>query len=276
MTEQELSDKCAKWVENFRFYRDPPTKIKLKNWLAYFEQAHFLVAAKVLDNVMIIGEPQIQQGYRDLLKNLVGWDPNPIKRTGRWYFVGFGKPGESGPAMLRLFRQANDLAYSRFDDLFHSLRDLPSLKLTANDHIVFVDDFSGTGRQVTKMWPRVAEMVASEATCYLILTAVTIIAEEIISKNTDLRVFASERLGPERALFHKDNTAFSDEEREIVEKYCRIADSVNPKGYGNLGILFVLAHSTPNNSLPILHVDRPEWKGLFPRYLRTEAGYGTI
>lgn len=276
MTEEEWGEKVASWVERFRYYRDPPTKRKLKDWLDYFAQADVEVAAKILDHVVVVGDPQINQGYKAALESLEGWDPEPTKRSGRWYFVGFGRPSESGPAMLRQFRQANNLAYGKYDGLFHDLRDLPELKLTAYDHVVFVDDFSGTGRQVTKMWPRVAEMVASEASCYLVLTAITTTALEKIASIPELNVVASMTLGPDKAVFHEHNGSFSDDERGVIERYCIKADPNHPKGFGGLGILFVLSHSAPNNSLPILHVDKPDWRGIFPRYFKTEADAGTV
>lgn len=276
MTEEELGEKCASWAERFRFYRNPPTKHKLRDWLKYFSQEDLGVAAKVLDHVIVVGDPEISHGYKQALESLEGWHPNPDERSGRWYFVGFGRPSESGPAMLRQFRQANNLAFARFDGLFHDLRDLPELKLTAYDHVVFVDDFSGTGRQVTKMWPRVAELVASEAHCYLVLTAVTTTAQEKLAEIPELRVVASMTLGPDDAVFHEDNRSFSNAERSIIEQYGQKADPYNPRGFGGLGVLFVLSHSTPNNCLPILHVDKPTWRGIFPRYLRAEAGGGTV
>lgn len=276
MTEEELGEKYASWVERFRFYRDPPTRSKLKDWLDYFAQEDIGVAAKVLDHVMVVGDPQISQGYKEALESLEGWDTDSEKRSGRWYFVGFGRPSESGPAMLRQFRQANNLAYAKFDGLFHDLRDLPELKLTAYDHVVFVDDFSGTGRQVAKMWPRVAELVASEAHCYLVLTAITTDAREKLASIPELQIVASMTLGPDQAVFHESNTSFSDEERSTIERYGQKADPANPKGFGGLGVLFVLSHSTPNNCLPILHVDKPDWRGIFPRYLRPEAGGGAV
>jgi len=276
MTDDELERKCTSWAERFRFYRDPPTKEKLGCWLKYFAPKDLGVAAKVLDHVIIVGAPEINEGYKAALDSLTGWNPDPSKRSGRWFFVGFGRPSESGPAMLRQFRHANNLAYGKFDELFHDLRDLPELKLTAYDHVVFVDDFSGTGRQVTKMWPRVAELVASEAHCYLVLTAITTKALEKLSTIQELKVIASMTLGPDHAVFHQENKSFSDEERLIIEHYGKQADPLNPKGFGGLGVLFVLGHSTPNNCPPILHVDKPEWRGIFPRYLRSEASGGTV
>ena len=45
--------------------------------------------------------------------------------------------------------------------------------LAAEDHVVFIDDFSGTGRQVSGIWPTLQELIAADAACHLILTAAT-------------------------------------------------------------------------------------------------------
>jgi hypothetical protein len=256
------------WVDRFRYYRDPPNRAAIDRWLQLFDEPHRDVACKVLDRVVVVSEREIQQGYLAALGSLPGWMERDEANGGRWFFVGFGRAGESGPAMVRIFREANDLALSRYDRLFCELSDLPSLKLTALDTVVFIDDFSGTGRQVCRMWPVVAEMVASEATCHLILTAATTVAVQAIGSRTDLALHVKMTLEEGDNVFSAANQEFSAEEKEVIRAYGAKADPRTPEGYGKSGLLFVLSHKTPNNSLPILHVNEPHWRGLFPRYLR--------
>lgn len=256
------------WKEKFKLYRDPPDEEKIESWLKQFDHVDRALIAKLLTHVSVIGEADIQRGYREALSSLEGWDIDPAKRKGSWYFVGFGKPSESGPAMLRSFRDANSLGYARYDALFQSLVDLPSLRLTANDHVVFIDDFSGSGKQVQKMWPRVAELVASEAKCYLVLTSITDIARERIKSETELEVVFKYELGPDHLFFDDRNKNFTPEEKTTVERYCSIAEPSCPKGFGSLGVLSVLSHKSQNNCLPILYVNEDRWMGLLPRYLK--------
>lgn len=260
--------KIAEWVHRFRYYREPPTANSIQEWLGLFDNDDLPLAEKVLDHITILSEGDIHRGYRTALDSLPGWDKDAAKRTGRWFFVGFGKAGESGPAMVRLFREANDLALQRYDNLFCSLSDLPGLKLTAFDVVVFIDDFAGSGRQVCTMWPIVQELIASEASCYLVLTAITDKAETQIRENTSLSLTYKLRLERQDDVFSDESTLFDEAERTKLLAYGRRADSRNPKGFGNCGLLFVLSHKTPNNSLPILHVNEERWRGLFPRYLR--------
>lgn len=256
------------WLEAFKHYRAPPTSTKIGEWLDLFRDEHKDLAKKVLDNVTVVGEMDILTGYKAALKSIPGWHIDPTKREGNWFFVGFGKPGESGPAMLRLFREANNLAYARYDTLFRTLSELASLELEAKDHVIFVDDFSGSGKQVLKMWPTIEEMVASEASCYLVLTALTDLARRDIERDTELHILAKYDLDPSFSLFHENNTSFTDDERDVIESYCAFADPSNPKGVGNLGVMFVLSHKSANNCLPILHINTPQWRGILPRYLK--------
>ena len=49
-------------------------------------------------------------------------------------------------------------------------------------------------------------------------------------------------------------------------EYCRRADAVHSRCFGDCGLLLVLGHRTPNNSVPVLHAHTNKWHGLFPRH----------
>jgi hypothetical protein len=263
--------RIASWLERFKFYRHPPDRTDIHKWLNRFKGADKDLAARMLDVVEIKSEMEIQSGYSAALASLAGWHPDSAKRIGRWLFVGFGGAGESGQSMLRVFREATRMNPERFKDLFCSASDLASKALTAQDTVVFVDDFSGTGQQVTKVWPVLAELIASEAKCHLLLTAATEAAIDEIASKTELIMHASCVLSKTDNLFNAECTHFSKDEKKLVEKYGKIADRNHPRGWGKCGILFVLSHKTPNNTIPILHVNNRKWVGLFPRYLPQPA-----
>jgi hypothetical protein len=173
--------------------------------------------------------------------------------------------------MLRVFREANGLTSTQYDVLFASASDLPSRVFTAKDTIVFVDDFSGTGNQVVRTWPTLQELIASEARCFLILTAATSKAVKRISKDTELKPIVYHELNAKDDVFDKTCTHFDTGEKGVIEFYCKKASRRDPRGYGKCGILLVLSHKTPNNSIPILHANSSRWKGLFPRKLQGTA-----
>ena len=98
--------------------------------------ADLSVAHKLLDAVIVVSELEIYQGYKDALSNLDGWSKLANERKGRWYFVGVGSAGESGPAMLRMFREVlNGLSNDKWQSYFVTARELPKLALSARDHV---------------------------------------------------------------------------------------------------------------------------------------------
>lgn len=257
------SARIKAWLKEFRFYRTAPDEDAVKSWLALFSNAHRDLAARILDCVHVVSDEKVLRGYQAALRLLNGWHPDRRRREGRWLFVGFGGSGESGQAMLRSFREANDLEQKRYDYLFCGARDLPSQKLSAQDHVVFVDDFSGSGHQVCTHWPVLQELIGSNAKCHLILTAATERALSRIKNETGLSTVVSIRLNDTDNVFKC--SYFNSAEKQIIEKYGRRAWPKWPKGYQDCGLVFVLHHKTPNNSIPILHAHHSGWMGLFPR-----------
>jgi len=261
------ASQMAKWLERFRAYRQPPDAASLEAWLGRFERRHLPLAHKILDAVIVVSELEIHQGYKSSLENLEGWSKSSQERVGRWFFVGVGSAGESGPAMLRMFREANGLTSERWQGYFVTTKDLPRLALSALDNVVFIDDFAGSGSQMVGYWPVMEELVASEATCYLLLTAVTTTAAEAISSQTELNLVAPIVLGHDKNVFHEACRDFSEEDCAAIEAYGQIAWRSWPRGFQHCGLTLVLSHKTPNNSLPILHANHAAWVGPFPRTL---------
>ena len=259
--------RMAEWDGHFRHYRIPPDAAAVDAWLARFGQRHRDIAARVLDAVEVLRETQIQRGYKDRLASLPGWSGTAAKRQGRWFFVGFGRAGESGLAMARTFREATRMSSDRFGHLFCSAAELPSKQLTASDTVVFIDDFSGTGNQVCSAWPVIEELLACEARCFLILTAATSEALTRIAECSPLIVLASVTIEEGDNIFSNACRHFSRKEKAALLRYCSTADRKNPRGFGECGLLYVLSHKTPNNTIPVLHANNRRWVGLFPRYL---------
>lgn len=255
------------WEARFRPYRRHPTRDCLIAWLAQFDQEHQSIAHRVLDSVILLSEDDILHGYKGTLESLPGWSKNPHQRTGRWFFVGLGDAGESGQAMLRLFREANGLTADRWQSLCVMPRELPGLALKAVDSVVFVDDFAGSGQQMVNYWPLIEELVASEARCYLALSATTSRAEAEIRSKTEFVLRAPLVLQEEHDLFSPACPTFTDEEKEVLERYGKRASKSQPRGFGECGLAIVLSHKTPNNSIPILHANHGNWISPFPRQL---------
>lgn len=264
--------KLNAWVKKFSAYRKAPSKQDIRAWLGLFADADQSIAIRILDNLLLIDEMTIHAGYRAALQqHLPGWSNNAKHRNGHWYFCGYTKrPNDSGAGMLRMFAEANRLTRDAHKHMFVSPLELPQLQLKAADTLVFVDDVSGSGNQVLQYWPTMLELIASEARIFLVLTAATETALRAIEDNTELNVIAQHVIDDSGNVFHEDCTFLTAAEKTQLLAYCRTADAKNPKGYSNCGLLLVLSHKTPNNTIPVIHVYHDGWKGIFPRYLPVE------
>jgi hypothetical protein len=255
------------WYDRFRFYRHPPSREEIYAWLSQFAENHSFIAAKVLDNVVIISDAEVQQAYRDALARIGGWAKDHEQRKGRWVFLGLGGQAESGPAMLHMFREAAGLQADRYQELFKTLADLPRMKLTTEDTVIFVDDFAGSGDQFIARWETNRELIASEARIFLFLAAATSKALTRLADIEDVKIEAGRELAAHQNILSEECGSFSPEEKLVILSYCKRADRRNPKGWKDCGLLLVISRKTPNNSLPILHARSRRWIPLFPRQL---------
>jgi hypothetical protein len=270
-----------RWVSRFASYREGVINITIESWLRQFEDNDQDLAARVLDVVDFYGQSQVNAAYRQALASLPGWDVSAAKRMGNWRFAAMsGSAGESGDAMLYQFRIANGLDPKRFDDLFVSRADLfrlPMLpdndpkKMGKDDVVVLLDDFSGTGDQVCAAWndPETSfgALLAGVGHVYLVLVAASTAARKRISDDTSMSPFPVHELRESDNVFSDHCTHFTKSDKASLLRYCTIADSRLPKGFGDCGFVVVFQHRTPNNSIPILHKDNRRWTGLFPRHV---------
>lgn len=255
------------WVERFAGYHAHVSKARIGQWLVQFTQDHRDLAARVLDAVEFYRPDHLANAYRSMLGRLPGWSRSASQRQGRWRFVPFStRPGESGDSMLAVFRRANGLTAARFDELFIYKADLLKENLGPEDTVVFVDDFAGTGAQAITAWNEsLGELLPRRPQAFLVLAVAVQQAVERIGAETPLIVRTFRHLRARHSFFAEECTYFTNAEKRIVLSYCRHADGANPRGYGNCGVLIVMAHRCPNNSLPILHSRSAAFRGLFPR-----------
>jgi hypothetical protein len=257
----------ARWLAQFAGYRNPVTNGLIELWLEQFKPNDEDLAARVLDAVLFITTQHIHTRFRETLGGLEGWHMAKSKRHGRWFFVPFsGSTGESGDSMVHAFRMATSMNKKAFDDLFIHRSELVSAKLGPDDTVVLLDDFSGTGNQACESWKLFEELLTGGPKVVLLLVAATAGALKRISNETDMEAVCGTNLRSKDNIFHADCPHFSAKEKASLLSFCNQADSKNPKGWGETGLLVVLSHQCPNNSIPILHATHPKWSGLFPRH----------
>lgn len=255
------------WLESFAGYRVLVSRARINRWLDQFENPHRDIAARVLDAVEFFREDQLSNAYRAVFGRLPGWSKKVADRKGRWRFVAFSThAGESGDRMLHTFRTATGLTAKPYDELFIHRSDLLREQLTADDTVVFVDDFAGTGNQAVTAWNEsLSELLPGRPRIFLALVVAIDTAITQIAEHTPLAVRAFRRFRARDNFFAAECSHFSAIEKASALQYCTVADGTNPRGYGDCGALLVFAHRCPNNSLPILHSPNPAFRGLFPR-----------
>jgi hypothetical protein len=254
------------WLASFEGYRTAVTAQAIQNWLRQFPGRDRDLAARVLDVVEFIPISHIDALFRQILLGLPGWNANPHQRQGKWAFSAFSSSaGESGDSMLHRFRLANDLGGRQHSSMFLHRSELLKSGFEAEDSIVFVDDFAGTGNQVVEAWDQYFEEVVPDCKLYLVLAAPTSKAIARISEFTSLIVAPGTNFHDSDNVFHEQCTQFNEAEKIALLRFCRRADARRPKGYGDCGLVTVLAHNCPNNAIPILHANNAQWTGLFRR-----------
>lgn len=261
-------NRVRNWLSEFSAYRIPVTEGRLDRWLGQFAPEHRDLAGRVLDAVDFVGSEQMAAAFREALASLPGWHREESQRAGNWYFAAFsGGAGESGDQMLHRFRVVNNLAGRPHAGLFKYRSELLAAAPGPEDTVVLIDDFAGTGEQACEAWSSFFhELVPFGAKIYLLLVAASVRARDRIAEKTDMIPFPAVELGHADDIFSPKCKFFTANEKAILMDYCSMASSANPRGRGDCGFVFVMAHSCPNNSIPILHVRRQEWEGLFRRY----------
>ncbi|HZQ23197.1 MAG TPA: hypothetical protein VFA89_10390 [Terriglobales bacterium] len=257
----------ARWLAEFAGYRNPVTRGMVELWLRQFSAADQDLAARILDAVLFIGNQKIHTSFRELLNSLEGWDKVKSRRRGRWFFVPFsGSTGESGDSMLHSLRMSTSMSKKQYNNLFIHRSELVSKQPSAEDTVVLVDDFSGTGTQACDSWHIFEELLTGGPRVVLMLIAATESALARITDETEMEPICAVTLTRRDNLFQADCVHFNEGEKDTILGYCATADRRYPRGFGEAGLLLVLAHRTPNDTIPILHATHDEWHGLFPRH----------
>jgi hypothetical protein len=151
-----------------------------------------------------------------------------------------------------------------------------------SDCLVLVDDILGTGRTIIKFFERQVQPVLSakvDKTKIKVLCIVYMSESKklIQSKMPFLEIYGSES----KEAFASRGSVFGYRKsmvliREFCYKYGlnlyfvydedKDEDVPHPLGYYNSQSLIVFAHSTPNNTLPIIWSDLDGWSPIFPRF----------
>jgi hypothetical protein len=236
----------------------------ISNWLLQFRPDDIEVAQRIIEHIIFIDEDEIRSHFSTSLNNLEGWNHQEALREGKWRFVAYsGSAGESGDRMLHLFRRTNNLSGNQFNPLFIHRSQLLLEGLGSTDKVVFVDDFSGSGKQISDNWPVMTELLPGGPQTYIILSTACANAITQIQSNTEMIPIVGRTLNDNDNFFSDSNEIFSEDDKKRILFYCQKVWRDHPRGFGDCGLLLTFSHSCPNNSLPILHKNNAGWRALF-------------
>ena len=242
------------------------TQGEIESWLLMFEDDERDVAIKLLSNTKYYSQKDINGFFKILHGKFVrAIGQKSLKHI---CFLGIGGASKSGQMMLYLYRTVNGLSASHFQNL----STLPPFAGKGIQVLAFVDDFIGTGQQVTKFWHEElkGQRGIEKAYLYCLVLFAFQRAVEYVQAQTPFKVICVELLDERDRAFSSKCVIFSnDEERRRAEEICRWHGQVlcpqHPLGYDNSQALVAFEYQTPNNSLPILWSNARGWIPIFER-----------
>ncbi|MBO9571408.1 MAG: hypothetical protein J7497_04265, partial [Chitinophagaceae bacterium] len=247
------------------------TPLKVVSWLENFEKVDWNKALITLNAFEYYNTKDIIKEFDAHLEEII----EKLPRQSTLYAIPVGKPGKSGLAMIYYLRKT--IAFNK--NKVKILEDLASI--TAQDSIVLVDDFSGSGNTVLDFRNNIRDHLPDNVQVSVITVAYLSKAKILLEKN-GLKIFGNLRM----PAFSKRGSVFGYHPkmqaiREFCFKYGNLIYpdgdynsgkvSINPLGYENSQALIGFEHATPNNTLPIIWADRKRsdtnvaWYPIFPR-----------
>lgn len=247
-------------------------------WVLQFDDADVGLAMRVIRNLNVVGQRDIDRGLQIAFSKLVRKAVEKGSRiTGiNTLYAAMGDVGKSGAMIGYHLRRNSSISEENFlneDTLVHVTEGRV-------DNIVLLDDVIGTGNQATEAIEELTEVVLPLGVKNIFVLSVCGMRgaiEEIEEKTKAYTFSAFEYDGIDTAasLDSSFYDGIAHEERDRLRQrltaYGRISYARNPLGFGGLGGLLVLPYNTPNFTLPIIWSDANQWIPLFRRVRRVNG-----
>lgn len=241
-------------------------------WVLQFDADDYSLAVKIIENLDVLGSPQIRSTLEVAHTKLVrkiSEKGSPMKGNNT-LFAAIGSSAKSGALIAYHYRVTADIP----EDNFVSSDEEDQLDLSEIENIVLVDDVIGSGRTIAKEVSRVAEEVYSlsrSRNIFILTVAGYEDGIKHVTEKTGASVVTALEYNTKDTVSNFDATFYRGmphSERiaalETIKRYCR-AISTSSLGFSELGGLLVFDHNTPNTTLPIIWSNSKGWLPLFPR-----------
>lgn len=264
---------------------DTVGKERVKEWFGQFEENDKEIAYEIFSKINYYDSNTVNIFCK---LAFINFQINNKTDSSDTIFVPIGSAGKSGQMIGYLFRTANNIPQSQFiyeDKLIYKEKVIYNGKVIYKDklnkniikkykHVVFIDDFTGTGEQFlkNKVVKLVTNYVESISENKPKLTFITLVATENAVENIQqkniIEVIAQHI---RRRAFPIDDEKFINFNQKYGEGLCVVKDEDLYLGWGKIGETIVFYYNVPNNTLPIIWSDsissftKKEWIPLFPR-----------
>jgi len=240
---------------------------RLQAWLRQFNAQHRRAAIRLATALAYYSTDKIM-ALMPPLKRIIDAQIEAEKvEASSVFYVPLGRVGESGTDVVRRFRNANRL-YSR-EGQFVTIIELPQVLFKQQRPMVFImDDFVGTGKQVSDAWwETLCQVIPDHIPTYVAVVAAFKEGVKKIEGETPLRVLCVHTLGSKYQLMESAFRGLSNQEKSAVKAYCEKADN-QPLGFGDRGLLVSFAYGSPNNTISVIRGSKRQdpWLGLLPRW----------
>jgi hypothetical protein len=258
----DYQDDVDRALERFGDHEDM-SEARVLRWLEQFPDEDLPLAVQVIRSVKYFSRLHVRSMTSDLFHIAVG----EMKKRGykRLCFVAVDKPGSGASIVARVLRESVRNSHHRL----LSMLELTRIEPAKIDAVVFVDDFSGTGKTLEEWWQGVEPLVRPVgAAVFVGLLVLNEPARERIEQFAD--ILTVEELGISDNVFTGENNQFSNSEKAALVEHCQ-RTGCGPefeRGFGQCGLLLSFKHGCPNNSLPVLWYGElgRRWRPLFKRH----------
>lgn len=256
-------------LTRFKHYKPRPVSTSIfRRWIQQFPHHVWGHLAFLLSKVIFITEEQARLAIVALNEKIIekldadGIGPKQI------IYIQIDAAGSSSPVMLNMLRDTANLSRRGFK-LIDS-KDINGLqKLTSEINtgaIIYVDDFSGTGRQFTRNREWVAQFIIGNFSEFFLAPCICEEAVSKIEKEGVALYYQIIHMKSERPL-HPDCTILESSIKEEIRDICR---KISPKaglGFEKLATMVILYRNAPN-TVPLIFrgsLGQEPYIGIFPR-----------
>jgi hypothetical protein len=260
---------CIQTSYKFRGYRQKiVTPLIVLEWLRQFDRSDRKLLRKLVRKLVYIKEKHLIELLLQAHRKLLDFLREAEFSREQVIFLSFDEAGSSSATVLNLLRDAAHLEAQNCEIL--DARDLSKLgTLTyklGEGVLVYVDDFVGSGNQVSKninfvrpnLQGNFVEVVLSVCVCEEAIEALTAL---------DVRVESGmEHLKAGRPLY-ADSRVFTPSDKERLVALCKLVAPPVGLGFRRMATMVVLYRNTPNNCPTVFRGSKGQrpYFGILPR-----------